>query len=224
MRGRILSTGEVYHIFTRSIANFKIFKKEKDFLRIIDMMAFYQRKNKVSFAVFEKNKSKILVENNNRNNNKIVKIIAYCIMPTHIHLILKQLEEKGISVFMSNLLNSYTRYFNLRHKRKGPLWESRFKRIHIENDEVLLHLTRYIHLNPVTAYLVEDPIEWKYSSYREYLLQLPPEKCICEYKDLLEINPISYKRFVEDRASYQRELAKIRHLIADDENQFNLRG
>ncbi|RKY45123.1 MAG: hypothetical protein DRP81_04740 [Candidatus Omnitrophota bacterium] len=215
MREKILSTGEVYHIFTKSIANFKIFKKEKDFLRIIDMMAFYQRKNKVSFAIFEKNKSKVLEENNNKNNDKIVKIIAYCIMPTHIHLILTQLEEKGISVFMSNLLNSYTRYFNLKHNRKGPLWESRFKRIHIDNNEILLHLTRYIHLNPVTAYLVDNPIDWEYSSYREYLSCISLQDCICQFKDIIEIEPESYKKFVEDRISYQRELAKIKHLIIE---------
>ncbi len=78
-------------------------------------------------------------------------------MPTHIHLILKQLKEDGISAYMSKILNSYTCYFNRRTKRKGPLWESRFKRVEVTSDEQLLHLTRYIHLNPVTAHIVEEP-------------------------------------------------------------------
>ncbi|MCM8795996.1 MAG: transposase [Candidatus Omnitrophica bacterium] len=146
-------------------------------------------------------------------NDKRVEIIAYCIMPTHLHLILKQLKNNGISVFMGNILNSYSRYFNLKHKRKGPLWEGRFKNILVKNDEQLLHLTRYIHLNPVTASLVSNPEDWNASSYREYLQQVQAVEKICKYDDILEIDPVSYKKFVEDRISYQRDLAKIKNLI-----------
>jgi putative transposase len=134
-------------------------------------------------------------------------------MPTHLHLILKQLKHNGISIFMNNILNSYTRYFNTKHKRKGPLWEARFKNILIEKDEYLLHLTRYIHLNPVTASLINKPEDWLASSYREYI-EKNAEK-ICQYDDVLKTEPISYKQFVDDRISYQRELAKIKQYLFD---------
>jgi putative transposase len=78
-------------------------------------------------------------------------------MPTHIHLVLRQLKDGGISKFMSNILNSYSRYFNIKHNRKGPLWEGRFRKVLVGSDEQLLHLTRYVHLNPVTACLVDKP-------------------------------------------------------------------
>ncbi len=146
---------------------------------------------------------------------KLVQIVSYCIMPTHLHLILKQLRNNGITIFMGNLLNSYSRYFNTRYKRKGPLWEGRFKNILIKNDAYLLHLTRYIHLNPTTANLVEKPEEWEFSSYREYLSSSEKEKGICEYSDLLEISKSYYQNFVEDRIAYQRELHKIKHLILE---------
>jgi putative transposase len=146
---------------------------------------------------------------------KLVEIIAYCIMPTHLHLVLKQLEDNGISIFMNRILNSYSHYFNIKHERKGPLWEGRFKHILVEKDEYLLHLTRYIHLNPVTAYLVNKPEEWFASSYGEYLQDVKKDDKICKYSEILEIEPKSYREFIEDRISYQRELAKIKHLVMD---------
>ncbi|MCM8784519.1 MAG: transposase [Candidatus Omnitrophica bacterium] len=213
----VLVTGEIYHIFNRSIADYKIFNQEEDFLRFVEALRFYQNiKNSSSFSQFIKSKkrnskSEMKVLN---GDNRIVEIIAYCIMPTHTHLILKQLIDNGISTFMNNLLNSYTRYFNLKHNRKGPLWEGRFKRVLIKSDEQLLHLTRYIHLNPVTAYLVNNPEDWLASSYKEYIepkIKFP----ICKFEGLIDIKPEKYKEFVKDRISYQRELTKIKDLLLE---------
>ncbi|MFH1281337.1 MAG: transposase, partial [Candidatus Omnitrophota bacterium] len=155
-----------------------------------------------------------LLTNYLNDKPKLVDIVAYCFMPTHIHLILKQLEEDGISCFMSNVLNSYTRYFNTKHKRKGPLWEGRFKSKLVETDEQLLHLSRYVHLNPVTAFLTDKPEAWQYSSYNEYLCTEEVLR-ICNYNKLINIAPADYKKFTEDRISYQRELAKIKDLIME---------
>jgi len=133
-------------------------------------------------------------------------------MPTHVHFILKQLKQNGISIFMNHILNSYTRYFNTKHKRKGPLWEARFGSVLVEIDEHLIHLTRYVHLNPVAAKLVDKPENWKFSSYQEYLLQIPEDK-ICTYDELLDIIPNSYREFVEGRISYPQELQRIKKLF-----------
>ena len=111
------------------------------------------------------------------------------------------------------MLNSYTRYFNIKHGRKGPLWEARFKSVRAETDQQLLHLTRYVHLNPATAKLVETPAEWSFSSYKEYLY--PGTSDICTFKDVLMISPDTYKEFVEDRLGYQRELAEIKALLLE---------
>jgi len=116
---------------------------------------------------------------------------------------------------MNDILNSYTRYFNVKTRRKGPLWESRFKSVLVDTDEQLIHLTRYIHLNPVTAYLINKPQEWKFSSYGEYLGKVGKEDIVCRYEDLLSIQPDSYKEFVDDRISYQRSLATIKYLMLD---------
>jgi len=117
---------------------------------------------------------------------------------------------------MGNVLNSYSRYFNTKHKRGSPLWKGKFKNVLVETDEQLLHLTRYIHLNPTSAGLVKKPEEWPYSSYLEYLGKIKKMDRICSYEDLMDISPSSsYKNFVESRISYQRELEKIKHLILE---------
>jgi len=221
----VLATGEVYHVFSKSIAEFKIFKKKSDFSRIKNLFTYYEvEKPSKRFSYFLRLKHaerKDLAEKSSKNSSpdkkRIVDVIAYCIMPTHIHLILKQRKERGISIFMKNVLNSYTRYFNTKYKRKGPLWEGRFKRVWVGTDRQLLHLTRYIHLNPVTAYLVDKPEEWLDSSFNEYI-KPGADTRVCRYDEVLSITPGSYEKFVKERISYQKQLAKIKNLVFDNKN------
>ncbi|MDD5495720.1 MAG: transposase [Candidatus Omnitrophica bacterium] len=201
---------EVYHVYNKSIAGFTIFNNDIEYLRMMEAVCYYQHaKPAVRFSL--RTQSGINKKNSSATDNgMLVEIVAYCLMPTHLHLVLRQLCDRGISRFLNNILNSYTRYFNIRHNRKGPLWEGRTKKTLIKTDEQLLHLTRYLHLNPVTSYLVNKPEEWSYSSYREYLSEIDNEYRICKYNSLLTINPNIYKAFVEDAIFYQRELAMIK--------------
>ena len=217
MRKYPLVEGKVYHTFTKSIAGFEIFRNESDYQRMSSMVNYYKVENPpVKFSIFSDIKNKNdFYQRHSLSQGNLVEIIAYCFMPTHVHLILRQLKKDGISVFMSRVLNSYTRYFNLKNKRKGPLWESRFKNVEVETDEQLLHLTRYIHLNPVTAHLVEDPYEWSFSSYKEYLGEKQFKDSICNYSRLLDIIPEDYKEFVSSRKEYQRELAGLKELYLE---------
>lgn len=217
MRKDLLANEEIYHILNRSIAEYKIVNDENDFVRMVSLLKYYRiGKPPCKFSQFTKlsndEKNKIF---NNPNNEYLVDIISYCIMPTHPHLVLKQLIDDGISRYMSNILNSYSKYFNTKHLRKGPLWESRFKNILVENDQQLLHLTRYIHLNPVTAGLVEKPEDWFASSYKEYLKQIADENKICKFDNIFDFTTIRYKKFVEDRTSYQKQLSRIKRLILE---------
>lgn len=216
-----MDIGDIYHITTKSIAGYVVFNNNEEYLRFKNLVRYYKvEKPRVRFSYFEAWQ----LENNNISEihkyidnacEDIVKVIAYCFMPTHIHLILQQLKDGGVSIYMSKILNGYTRYFNEKHKRKGPLWTGRFKRIKIDSDDQLLHLTRYIHLNPVTAYLVDKPDAWEFSSYPEYVQESCDKDKICDFNELLEPGS-DYKMFVADRISYQRELAKIKDLLIED--------
>ncbi|HLB95653.1 MAG TPA: transposase [Patescibacteria group bacterium] len=215
-----LITGEVYHVFNRSIADYQIFNTSGDYLRMMQLLKYYQVETSRKFSDFIALKGalkvdlNIFLERTVREKEKIVQIIAYCLMPTHIHLILKQLVDEGISKYYGNILNSYSRYFNTKHDRKGPLWEGKFKNVLVDTDEQLLHLTRYLHLNPVTAFLVDRPEEWSLSSFNEYL-GYPKGLKLCEYEGLIKKDP-SYRKFVSDRVTYQQELAKIKTLLLEE--------
>jgi putative transposase len=216
MRKNPLASNEVYHVFTKSIDNFITFKDESDFTRAIETIKFYRYgKVPISFSTYLKTKNKKIfsLKYELDINNSVVEIIAYCIMPTHLHLILKQLVDNGISIFIKNVLDSYTRYFNNKYSRRGTLWQSRFKSVYVESNEQLLHLTRYIHLNPTTAGLVKNPEDWTYSSYLEYLNK--SNNKICNYEEYLDMDIKDYKKFVDDRKDYQKELGLIKHLAFD---------
>jgi putative transposase len=214
MKRRELGVETLYHVFNRSIAEYTIFTCEEEYIRMENVVRYYKNKRNLKFSRFLKLDD--AQKTNNFVGEKLVEIIAYCIMPTHIHFVLQQMNEGNISIFMNNIFNSYTHYFNLRHKRKGPLWESRFKHVLINNDEYLIHLTRYIHLNPVTAGLVEKPELWEFSSYKEYIDQRHyGGHNICDFKKFLDINSSSYKEFVEAGIDIQKEIAKIKHLIME---------
>lgn len=205
----------VYHVLTKSIAGYKIFNDDEDFERILDVIEYYACSSppcKFSLYIKLKNENKLDMISFSPGN-KFVKIIAYCIMPTHIHLIVVPQKDNILSRYMNIVLRSYTGYFNNKYKRKGPLWESRFKVVTVHNDEQLLHLTRYIHLNPVTAYLVDKPEDWKFSSYNEYIEK--GARTICQFPDYLRIIPSLYMEFVNERIEYQRTLAKIKSLILE---------
>lgn len=148
-----------------------------------------------------------------QSSNQYIKFISYCIMPDHYHLLVKILVNKYLSKYISDVENSFTRYFNIKFKRKGPLWQTTFKSVKIESNEQLLHVSRYIHLNPTTSYLVDMPEEWQFSSYKEYIMK--PKILGNIVKEISIREPLIYKRFVENNQDYQRKLKEIKKLIIE---------
>ncbi len=143
-----------------------------------------------------------------------VEIIAYALMPNHYHFLIKQLMDDGITEFMHKLDTSYTKYINLNLRRTGRLFENTFKAKRLENDEMFLHVARYIHLNPVIARLVPSLELWPWSSYLETIGKR--EKSFCHAQEILQHfsvqNPSrAYEEFVTD----QRKYAQLLH-DADD--------
>lgn len=214
-----LVNNEYYHIYTRSIAGFKVFNDSSDYERMIELINLYRfidfEYKYSSFKVLDIVHQNTILDRLNNDNHVYIEIISYCIMPTHIHFILKQTADSGISKYIGKVLNSYTKYFNLKHKRQGPLWSSRFKSVLVKNDEQLLHLTRYVHLNPTSAGLAKKPSDWAYSSYSEYIDQEFHNK-ICSYNGLFDISAKEYAKFVLDRKDYQRSLSIIKNYLIDN--------
>jgi putative transposase len=216
MRQDLLINNGVYHILNKSIAGYTIFNNDIEFSRMLNIIQYYLIENpSVCYSRFIKlsQQDQELILLGNHKKEKIVQIIAYCLMPTHFHLILQQLISNGISRYIANISNSYSRYFNIKHKRQGPLWQGKFKNVLVNDDKQLLHLTRYIHLNPTTAGIVSDPIDWQYSSYNEYLK--PNKNNLCNYNDILDIKSGVYQRFVLSQKDYQSKLSIIKKHLLD---------
>lgn len=218
-RKTILAIGEIYHIFNRSVESRPIFKIRKDHLRAIETIDFYRYSDwpiKLSkFRVLNIEEKQLLEKRIKSESKKMVRLLSYCLMPNHIHFLLQQTKDKGISRFMSNFTNSYTRYFNVRHQRKGHLFQSMFKAVRLETNEQLLHVSRYIHLNPVVSYIINEKEinKYEWSSYPEFLGLSPFE--ICDPDLILSqfSSPQEFQKFVLDQADYGKRLEAIKHLI-----------
>lgn len=183
---------------------------EKDYERLLETFYYYQfSDSKPRFS----NRTRFRLKDFNKNS-KIVDIICYCLMPNHYHLLLKQLKANGIPEFLSKVINSYTKYFNTKYQRVGPLFQGPFKAVSVETDEQLLHLSRYIHLNPYVAEITKDWQNFPYSSIKEFINNEP---LLCDVTQILGFfnNPDKYKEFISDHKDYALGIARIKHLMID---------
>lgn len=217
-----LISGEIYHVFNRGVASQPIFLQKRDYQRFLDTVFYYQNKNipirYSKFLTFSRSERDKIFDDLVKGKDFIVDIICFCLIPNHFHLLVKQIDDGGISKFVGNLSNSYTRYFNTKNKRPGPLLQGKFKAVRIETDEQLLHVSRYIHLNPYTSFIVkniEALTHYPYSSLGEYL-KLHDNKIV--NKDLILTHFKTFKLFKEfifNQAEYQKQLGIIKHLILE---------
>lgn len=154
--------GGIYHIYNRGVEKRIIFIDQKDytvFLRFLKEALL----NPVLL-----NTANALIPTKRRSKNFFgtLDLLAYCLMPNHFHLLVKQQTERGIEEFMQSLATRYSIYFNWRHERIGCLFQNTYKATHISDEPYLLHVSRYIHRNP-SEYT--DDLTTAYSSYAEYL-------------------------------------------------------
>lgn len=204
--------GQFYHVCNKSISNYAIFRSPKYAQRFLDVVDYYNTTKDIqNFGKEKQLKELILPGLLLVNESRVVDLYAYCIMPDHYHLLFKAIAPEVITSYISKIQNSYTRFYNLQNRRKGPLWQSHFRVVQINNDEQLLHVSRYIHLNPTTAKLVKTPGEWLYTSYLSYI-----DLDILKKKTGLRIKTKqAYQNFVEGNIEYQKKLKEIKKLMLD---------
>ncbi len=187
-----LVTNSYYHVYNRGTDKRKIFLDKQDYYRFIHYL--YEFNDDVAVTNFSYYESKYPVVSEDigldnhpiskgKGRDKLVEIICFVLMSNHYHLLLKQLKDKGISKFMLKVGTGYAMYFNQKYKRTGRLFEGTFKSILVDRDSYIIHLSRYIHLNPVermeSAQGEDKKKEWgdvadflsnyKWSSYLDYI-------------------------------------------------------
>lgn len=222
IRKQLLVNNEAYHVFNRGVASLPIFNSSFDYKRFLSLIDFYSYKdNDLSFSAFLDlaiKDRKTYLQKFRRESPRLVKFLAYCLMPNHYHFLLIQLENEGIRKVFSKAQNAYVRYFNLRNDRVGPLFQSRFKALRIESDEILCHISRYIHLNPSTSFLVtlENLSGYQWSSYPDYLGTRRSNIVEIDTDFILKFfnrKRRLYDKFVLDQAEYQKSLAYLKRIL-----------
>ncbi len=224
IRNVVFADDEIYHIFNRGVEKRPTFTNKRELDRGVLTLDYYRYADlsvKLSqFLTLPADQKESLIKSIKKDSKKLVDIISYCLMPNHFHFLLRQKIANGISIFASNFTNSYTRYFNAKHERIGPLFEGIFKAVHIGSEEQLIHVSRYIHLNPATAFIIEpEQLEnYIWSSYPEYTgfssNDISAKEIILDLFSLKDSKE-KYKQFVLDQADYARLLDQIKHLILE---------
>lgn len=187
-----------YHVYNRGNRKQQIFLSHIDYKRFLDKVIEYKKKYSVE-------------------------IVSYCLMPNHIHFLLKQSAGSNISKFMSDLCNSHSRYFNVKYETVGALFQGRFKAKLVEKDEYLVHLSRYIHLNPVEILsfrnndTIDSLLSYAWSSLPAYFLgknnEIVNVERILAYfssKDAI----VDYKNFVVSNIRLESD-PLVDHLLFD---------
>lgn len=207
---KIYVANGIYHIYNRGVEKRKIFLDEQDYKIFLYYLKSYL------LPVDQQTKPPRGIKYlDNFSLYKDIRLFAYCLMPTHFHLMLKQLTEKAIVEFMRRLSNAYVEYFNKKYERVGPLFQGRYKAAHIDEENYFLHLSRYIHLNPLELFEGEKNKfkklrEYSYSSYQDYLGQrnsrwIYQEEIMNYFENTKDITGFStYQSFVEEYSEESR--------------------
>ncbi|MDP3883043.1 MAG: transposase [Candidatus Staskawiczbacteria bacterium] len=178
-REQDLSNGEIYHVVIRALDDNLIFKDVNDYYRGI--FSIYEFNNANSVTIQARRKARTAFKNSLASadrprgsisaelveidkRDKLVEVSAFCFMPNHIHLLLRQSKDGGISKFMQKLGGGYARYFNDRYQRKGHVFMDAFKSVHIKDNNQFMVVVPYIFTNPTA--LIEQG--WKEKGIRKH--------------------------------------------------------
>ena len=159
-----------YHVYNRGVEKRNIFEDKQDYGVFLGYLKEYLSPVPDSKSITKVVSIKDTVFNGipRQPNNYFgqIKLLVYSLIPNHFHFIIQQSQKGSMKKFIHSILLRYSMYFNKRYGRVGPLFQGRYKAVVIDNDSYLLHLSRYIHLNPseFTDDLIDSP-----SSYADYL-------------------------------------------------------
>lgn len=188
-----------YHVYARGASRQEIFLDDIDFRYFLSL---FQR-----YLADEEYTNKIGVPYVKLYDD--IELLSYCLMPNHFHLLIYQINEHSMQRLMRGVMTAYSKYFNNKYKRSGSLFESRYKASRISSEVYLMHISRYIHLNP------REWRNYQYTSLAYYtngqsIDWLRPEKILDMFT-----SPAEYLDFIADYEDAKNELDIIKHELAN---------
>lgn len=187
-----------YHIYNRGVEKRNIFLDQQDYQIFIKYLRQYLDP---SLGSDPKIKSKSLADD--------IHLVSYCLMPNHFHLLIRQTSKLAITKLMRSVCTKYVMYFNAKYERVGGLFQGKYKAILVDQDVYLLHLSKYIHLNPQGSdpkKTIQAARDYPYSSYKDFLKEhsnswIHPEYILSFFQisHQSKQNPyLSYENFTEN--------------------------
>lgn len=181
-----LVNDEIYHIVLRGVGDSLIFKNKDDYYRGIFSLYEFNTTKPIEIEKQRERRQKIKAKGelfSPDTRSLLAEILAFYFMPNHLHLLLKQISDGGITQFMRKLGAGYAGYFNKKYDRKGHLFQGRFRAVHVKTDEQLKIVFAYIHTNGISLIEpkwkekgIQNPEEainflenYKWSSYPDYI-------------------------------------------------------
>lgn len=191
------ANGEFYHVFNRGNNKRPIFLTSFNLDRFLQSMQEFNIEEPIGSIYANSFKEALRSSTPKSEKKKLVDFVCYCLNTNHFHVLIKQLADNGIIKFMHRIGTGYTNYFNEKNKSSGALFQGRYKAIHVDTNEYLLHLSVYINLNYKVHQLRSSTPKLCKSSWGEYM---GAEEGFCNKRIVLSQfkNIQDYKSFVEE--------------------------
>ncbi len=213
MRRTIIAPGEYYHVYNKRILEEPLFREKRDFIRFLFLLVFFQSphgitntkrqvdyyQNHNEFSVDKEIKDQIVQE-------RVVELIAFTLMPTHFHILLRELQEGGISRYLQRIEAGYARYYHIKYEVLGHVFKGSFGITYVESNQQLIYLSTYLHRNPreLLAWRNKEQ-NYPWSSYQDYLGSNRWGKLLKPGIVLGQFNsPAEYRRFVQKSVAKER--------------------
>ncbi len=215
MRNMQFGHNEYYHLCGRGLDRQTLFRDTGDFLRFLFLILYLQSPAQIhnigssvsaflkhgSFGVTEERKIKL-------TKDKSLELVSFALMPNHFHLLVRNVEEGAVSVYMHRTLMAYGKYFNTKYERFGHVFDGPFRSVHLKKNEQLLYTSSYIHKNPKSLPEFEHKYdEYPWSSYQDYTTQnrwpalLHTEILLGQFK-----SQANFRHFTETSVAKESEL------------------
>jgi len=211
-RKKPFAIGEYYHVFNRGVDRRDVFMDNEDFERFLRSMREFNNKEPMGGLHMHEFRDRLIREIGQLD--PLVNIICYCLNPNHFHMVFEQVAERGVEKFMHRLGTGHTKYFNVRHKRVGSLFQGKFQSVHIDSDEYLLHVSAYVNLNYRVHRLRSKASK---SSWDEYIRGLKDshKDAVCTKDVILGQfqNPLEYRRYAERNLPLIQERKDLARLL-----------
>ncbi|MEX2013897.1 MAG: transposase [Parcubacteria group bacterium] len=222
-----IAPGEYYHLYNRAVNKQVIFHDTGDYLRFLFLILYFQSPlafQQLGRLVKDFVQHRVLDIGEDVIKKRTIELVAFCIVPNHFHLLVKELEEGGIAAYMQRVLNAYSKYYNTKYEKSGHVFQGPYQFVHIEDNRQLLHVSAYIHRNSrEIARWFRKEHQYPWSSYQDFIGEnrwgglLVQDIILGQFKDKDKYNHFvqtSPAKLLEGELDYLENL-NVQHRVLD---------